>query len=76
MSTHSSGPDRQTDMRRGAVGVLVKEKELGVPRAPDIGLGCTLANMLDTTQLHSATEALIKRRATKTRPPGILSLPQ
>lgn len=57
--------------------VLVKEKEPAVPhRAPDTGPDCTLANMLDTTQLHSQrwAEALIKRRATKAHPPEDLTV--
>lgn len=56
--------------------MLVKEKEPAVPRAPDSGPGCTLANMLDTTQLLSLqwAKALIKRRATKARPPENLSV--
>lgn len=40
LSTRSSGgPDRQTDTRRGAVGVLVIEREPAVPRAPDSSPG-------------------------------------
>lgn len=45
--------------------MLVKEKEPAVPCAPDTGPDCTLANMLNTTQLHPQwwAVALIKRSA-------------
>lgn len=65
----------QTDATRGAVGVLVKEKEPAVPCAPDTGPDCTLANVLNTTQLHPQwwAVALIKRSATKAQPPENLT---